>query len=148
VLVEINCETDFVARTADFQQIAKDVAMQVAASKPLYVRREDVPADVLAKEQEIYAAQARQSGKPEKVIERMVAGMVEKYYADFCLLDQPYIKDPDKKVKDYLTDAIARIRENITVRRFTRYALGEGLEKRADNFAEEVAAQAAKYAQS
>ena len=142
VLVEVNCETDFVARTDDFQTLVKDIAMHIAATNPLYVRREDVPESVQAKEKEIYAAQARATGKPEKVIERIVAGKLEKYFKENCLLEQPFVKDTDKTVLDYVKETIAKTGENISVRRFVRYHLGEGLEKRADDFASEVAEQA------
>ncbi len=142
VLVEVNCETDFVARTDDFRTLVKDVAMHIAATNPLYVRREDVPESVLAKEREIYAAQARETGKPEKVIDRIVTGRLEKYFKENCLLEQPFVKDPDKTVLDYVKETIAKTGENISVRRFVRYQLGEGLAKRADDFAAEVAAQA------
>ncbi len=142
VLVEVNCETDFVARTDDFQTLVKDIAMHIAASNPAYVRREDVPEAVLAKEREIYAAQARETGKPEKVIERIVSGRIEKYHKENCLLEQPFVKDTDKSVLDYVKETIAKTGENISVRRFVRYQLGEGLARRSDDFAAEVAAQA------
>ena len=125
VLIEVNCETDFVARTDDFQTLVKELAMQVAAASPRYVRREDVPAAVLAQERSIYAAQAAGSGKPAAVIEKMVHGKVEKFFADACLLEQPYIKDPDKAVHQLLSDAVAKMGENIVVRRFVRFQLGE-----------------------
>lgn len=141
VLVEVNCETDFVAKTEDFQNLVKDIAMQVAAAKPEYVKREEVPADVLAKEKEIYRAQALEEGKPEKIVDRIVEGRIEKYYKEVCLLEQPFIKDPDKTVQDIITEAIARIGENISVRRFARFERGEGLEKRQCDLAAEVAAQ-------
>ncbi|MFZ5634811.1 MAG: translation elongation factor Ts [Bacillota bacterium] len=144
VLVEVNCETDFVAKTDQFRALVKDIAMQVAASRPEYVRREDVPAEVIAKEKEILAAQAANEGKPEKIIQRMVEGRIEKYYKEICLLEQPFIKDPDITVNRYITESIAKIGENILVRRFVRYELGEGLEKRKDDFAAEVAAATKK----
>jgi elongation factor Ts len=139
VLVEVNCETDFVARTEGFQQLVKDVAMQVAAAAPLYVRREDVPAEVVAKELEIARAQAREQKKPDAIVEKIAQGKVEKYYAETCLLEQAFVKDDKKKVQDVLTEAVARIGENIQVRRFARFALGEGLEKKQENLAAEVA---------
>jgi elongation factor Ts len=126
VLVELNCQTDFVARTAEFQALLKDVAMQIAAANPSYVRREDVPAEEIEKEREIYGGQARESGKPEKVISKIVEGKLERFYSEVCLLEQPFIKDPDHKVADIINDAIARLRENIQIRRFARYHLGEG----------------------
>lgn len=125
VLVEVNCETDFVARTPEFREFARDIAMQVAAANPQYLRREDVPAEVLEKEKEILRAQALNEGKPEKVVDRIVEGRLEKFYSENCLLEQPFIKDPDKKVRDLLAEKIARIGENIVIRRFVRFQLGE-----------------------
>ncbi len=144
VLVEVNCETDFVAKTDEFKSLVRDIAMQIAAAKPEYVSREDVPEEVIAKEKEILAAQAANEGKPEKIIQKMVEGRIEKFYKEICLLEQPFIKDTDKTVKQLITEKIAQIGENISVRRFKRYELGEGLEKRKDDFAAEVAAQAGK----
>jgi elongation factor Ts len=129
VLVEINCETDFVARTAEFQSLLKDVAMQVAATNPRCVRREEVSADEFEREKVIYRQQALESGKPEKVIEMIVQGKMEKFYSEVCLLEQSFVKDPDKKIIDVVNDAIARLGENIQVRRFARYHLGEGVAK-------------------
>lgn len=129
VLVEINCETDFVARTAEFQALLKDVAMQVAAASPRFVRREEVSSEEFEKEKSIYRRQALESGKPENVVEKIVAGKMEKFYSEVCLLEQSFIKDPDKKVTDVINDAIARLGENIQVRRFARYHLGEGAAK-------------------
>jgi elongation factor Ts len=129
VLVELNCQTDFVARTTEFQALLKDVAMQIAAANPAYVRREDVPAEEIEKEREIYRGQARESGKPEKVVDKIVEGKLERFYSEVCLLEQPFIKDPDHKVADIINDAIARLRENIQIRRFARYHLGEGARK-------------------
>ncbi|HYD47250.1 MAG TPA: translation elongation factor Ts [Terriglobales bacterium] len=125
VLVEVNCETDFVARTPEFQALVKDVAMQVAATNPQYVRREEVPASAVEAEKQIFRAQAKESGKPDNVIERMIEGKVSKFYTDICLLEQPFIKDPQRTVGQLVTDAIARIGENIVVRRFARFQLGE-----------------------
>ncbi|CCO09445.1 translation elongation factor Ts [Desulforamulus hydrothermalis] len=141
VLVEINCETDFVAKNEDFRALAKDIAMQIAAAKPEYVRREEVPAETIEKEREILRAQALNEGKPEKIVEKMVEGRIEKYYKEVCLLEQPFIKDSDKTVQQVINEAIAKIGEKIDVRRFTRYEMGEGLQKRQDDFAAEVAAQ-------
>ncbi len=138
VLVEVNCETDFVARGDEFRQFAKDIAMQIAAAKPLYVNREDVPVEVLEHEKQILRAQALNEGKPEKIIDKMVEGRVEKYYKEICLMEQPFIKDPDIVIKDLLMQKIAKIGEKIAIRRFARYELGEGIEKRQDNFADEV----------
>ena len=129
VLVELNCETDFVARTAEFQALLKDVAMQVAAANPRFVRREDVSAAEFEKEKAIYRQQALESGKPEKVVDKIVEGKMERFYSEVCLLEQPFIKDPDRKVADIVNDAGARLRENIQIRRFARYNLGEGTQK-------------------
>jgi elongation factor Ts len=141
VLVEVNIETDFAAANADFKQLVKDIAMQIAAAKPEYVRREEVSAAVLEKEMEILRAQARNEGKPEKIIEKMVEGRIEKFYKEVCLLDQPWIKDPDKTIQQLVTENIAKIGENINVRRFVRFERGEGIEKKNENFADEVAKQ-------
>jgi elongation factor Ts len=128
-LVEINCETDFVARTTEFQILLKDIAMQVAAASPRYVRREEIPAAELEREKEIYRQQALDSGKPEKIVDKIVDGKLERFYSEVCLVEQSFIKDPDKKILDVVNDAIARLGENIQVRRFTRYHLGEGVAK-------------------
>jgi len=126
VLIEVNCETDFVAKTAEFQQLVKDLAMQVAATAPRYVRREDVPAAELAAEREIYRRQALQSGKPEKVIERIVEGQVERFYKEVCLLEQPFVKDDKgRSVAEIVQEAIVRFGVNVAVRRFARFQLGE-----------------------
>lgn len=129
VLVELNCETDFVARTAEFQVLLKDLAMQIAAANPRYLRPEDVPPEELQREREIYRRQALDSGKPEKVVEKIVEGKIERFYSEACLLEQPFIKDPDRKVVDLVKEAVARLGENIQVRRFARYQIGEGAEK-------------------
>ena len=144
VLLEINCETDFVAKTDNFKSLCHDVAMHIAAANPQYVRREEVPTDALDKEKEVLRAQALNEGKPEKIVDRMVEGRVEKYYKEICLMEQPYVKDPDKTIGDLIAEATATIGEKITIRRFTRYERGEGLEKRQDNFAEEVMAEAGR----
>src|SRR4030042_371591 len=128
VLVEINCETDFVAKTEDFQTFVKNIAMQIAAANPQYIRREEVPAEVLEKERRIYRTQALDSGKPEKVIEKFVEGKMERYYSEVCLLEQTYIKDSDLTVKDVLDAMIAKVGENMNIRRFTRFQLGERLD--------------------
>jgi len=128
-LVEINCESDFVARTTEFQTLLKDIAMQVAAASPRYVRREEIPAAELEREKEIYRRQALESGKPEKIVDKIVDGKLERFYSEVCLVEQSFIKDPDKKILDVVNDAIARLGENIQVRRFTRYHLGEGVAK-------------------
>ena len=129
VLIEVGCETDFVARTEDFQRLVRDLAMQVAASSPLYVSRDDIPAGELAREREIYTAQASQSGKPAQVVAKMVEGKLEKYASEVCLLDQEYIKEPGKTVRQVVADAIGKLGENITVRRSVRFRLGEGIEQ-------------------
>ena len=129
VLVEINCETDFVARTAEFQMLVKDIAMQVAAANPKYVKREEVSPQDLDKEKSIYRQQALETGKPEKVVDKIVDGKIERFYSEVCLLEQAFIKDPDKKVAEVVNDAIARLGENIQVRRFARYHLGEAVTK-------------------
>lgn len=140
VLVEVNCETDFVARTDEFRSFVRDIAMQVAAANPMYCAREDVPEDVVDKEREILKKQALHEGKPEKIIDKIVSGRIEKFYAVNCLLEQPFIRDPDIMVKDLLREKIAKIGENISIRRFTRYEMGEGLAKKECNLAAEVAA--------
>ncbi|MCL6460132.1 MAG: translation elongation factor Ts, partial [Gorillibacterium sp.] len=141
VLVEINSETDFVAKTDQFQAIIKDIAMQISATNPRYIRREEVPQADLDKEREILRNQALNEGKPEKIVDKMVEGRLTKFYEEFCLMEQPFIKDPDKTIAQYLNEKIGTIGENITVRRFARFELGEGLEKKEDNFVEEVMAQ-------
>jgi len=125
VLLEINCETDFVARTDDFRNLAKDVAMQVAASNPITIKREDFPAELLEKEKEIYKAQVLKEGKPEKILDKIIQGKLEKYFQEFCLLEQPFIKDEDRTVKQRIDETIAKLGENITVKRFVRFRLGE-----------------------
>ncbi|MDM7994827.1 MAG: translation elongation factor Ts [Acidobacteriota bacterium] len=125
VMVEVNCETDFVARNPDFQMLTKDLAMHIAASDPRFVRKEDVTEDVLAKEREIYAEQARSTGKPANVVEKMIEGRMSKYFTEVCLLEQPFVKDPSVTVRDYIASHIQKIGENIQVRRFIRYKLGE-----------------------
>jgi elongation factor Ts len=129
VLVEINCETDFVARTAEFQALLKDIAMQVAAANPRVVRREEVGAAELEKEKAIYRQQALDTGKPEKVVDKIVEGKLERFYSEVCLMEQSFIKDPDKNITNVINDAIARLGENIQIRRFARYHLGEGAAK-------------------
>ncbi len=124
VLVEINCESDFVARTEVFQTLVKDVAMHIAAANPLYLRREEVPESVMARERNIYEAQAREGGKPEKIIERIVQGKLEKFFQEICLLEQPFVKDPDVNITQLISSKIAKLGENIVIRRFQRYQLG------------------------
>ena len=146
VLVEVNCETDFVARTEEFQLLVKDIAMHVAAAEPRFVSREEVSADVLDKEREIARAQAKNdpknANKPDQVIDKIVEGRLNKFYEEAVLVDQPFVKDPAKTISDLLNEKIAATGEKITVRRFTRYKMGEGLAKRDDDFGGEVAALA------
>lgn len=127
-MVEVNCETDFVAKTSEFQALVKDLAMQVAAASPAlarFVRREEVPAETIEQEREIYRAQARSTGKPDKVVEKIVDGKIDKFLSDICLLEQPFIRDPEKTVKDVVNETIAKLGENMQVRRFVRFQLGE-----------------------
>jgi len=129
VMVEVNCETDFVAKTDDFQNFAKDLSMQIAASNPLFVRREEVPPEALEKEREIYRIQAREAGKPEKIIDRIIDGKLEKYYGEVCLLEQVFVKDTDIKIQDLLNGLIGKLGEKIEIRRFARFQVGEGMAK-------------------
>jgi elongation factor Ts len=144
VLVELNCETDFVARGEEFQQLVKDIAMHVAAAEPRYVSREEIPASVLDKEREIARAQAKNdpkmANKPEQVIEKIVEGRLNKFYEETVLLDQPFVKAPEKTVGELVTEKVTKTGERIAVRRFTRYKMGEGLDKRSDDFGGDVAA--------
>lgn len=140
VLLELNCETDFVAKTDDYKELAKDIAMQVAASNPLYVRREEVPEEKLEHEKEVLRVQALNEGKPAKIVEKMIVGRLDKFYKEICLMEQPFIKNPDITVTDLINEKISKIGEKISIRRFCRYQLGEGLEKRSDDFAAEVQA--------
>ena len=142
VLVEVNCETDFVGRGEDFQGFARDVAMQIAAMAPQFVRKEEVSEDLVAREREVLLAKASESGKPEAVIAKMVDGQVSKWLKEICLMDQSFVKNPDKTIDQLQQELIAKIGENIKVRRFIRFELGEGLEKKKDDFAAEVAKQA------
>ncbi len=144
VLVEVNCETDFVAKTPAFKTLVKDIAMHIAAANPLYLEPSEVPDSVIEQEKEILRVQAMNEGKPEKIIEKMVEGKIQKYYKEFCLVEQSFVKDPDKVIKDLVSEKIAEIGEKISIRRFARYEMGEGLEKRKDDFAEEVMKQASK----
>ena len=154
VLVEVNCETDFVAKTDDFQNLARDIAMQIAAVNPTYLNREEVPTEVIEHEKQVLLEQAKveaeedvkagRKPKPEAVLEKMVAGRIEKFYKENCLLEQVFIKDGDKTVTDIINESIAKISENINVRRFVRYGLGEGIEKRQDDFVAEVMASVGK----
>lgn len=144
VLIEVNSETDFVSKNEEFKAFVRDMAMQVAAANPKYVTREEVPAEQVEHEKTVLREQALNEGKPEKIVEKMVEGRLEKFYEEIVLLDQKFIKDGDLKVQDVLTNLIAKIGENIKIRRFVRYEVGEGLEKREEDFAEEVAKQMGK----
>ena len=143
VLVEVNCETDFVARSDEFQQLVKDIAMHIAAAEPRFVSSEEVPADAVEKEREIAKAQAKNdpknASKPDQVIDKIVEGRLNKFYEETVLLDQPFVKDPSKTVGELVTEKVSKTGERITIRRFTRYKMGEGLDKRGDDFGGEVA---------
>ncbi len=140
VLVEVNCETDFVAKTEEFAALVKDIAMHIAASSPMFVSRNEVSADVVDREKQIFIEQAKESGKPEAVVQKMVDGKLDKFLKEICLLDQPFVKNPDVTVGKLVIDAVAKLGENISIRRFTRYKVGEGIEKKVVDFASEVAA--------
>jgi elongation factor Ts len=142
VLVEVNCETDFVARNEDFQVFTREVALQIAAMNPQFVRREEVSQDVIDREREVLVAKAKETGKPDPVVQKMVDGQITKWLKEICLLDQAWVKDGDKTISQVQQELIAKIGENIKVRRFVRFELGEGLEKKKDDFAAEVAKQA------
>jgi len=142
VLLEVNCETDFVARTPEFQAMVKDIAMHIAALSPKWVRREEVPAEIIEKEKEIYRGQVKESGKPEKAWDKIVDGKLDKFFQDNCLVDQPFAKEQSKNVKTIVDEVIAKTGENVQIRRFSRFQLGEGIEKKKDNLAEEVAKMA------
>lgn len=141
VLVEINSETDFVAKNEEFQEFGKDIAMHIAAANPLFVKREEVPTAFIDKEKEVLRNQALNEGKPEKIVDKMVEGRVAKYYKEICLLEQPFVKNPDITIETLLQEKIAKIGENLSIRRFARFEVGEGIEKKEENFAEEVAKQ-------
>lgn len=141
VLVEVNSETDFVAKNEEFQNFVHDVAMHIAAAAPQYVRREEVSAEAVEHEREILRAQTLNEGKPEHIVDKIVDGRVDKFYKDICLLEQQFVKNPDKTVEQLLNELIAHIGENISIRRFARFVVGEGIEKQETNFAEEVMAQ-------
>lgn len=141
VLVEVNSETDFVAKNDEFKQFVRDIAMQVAAANPKYVSREEVSEEEIAREKEVLTQQAINEGKPEHIAEKIVEGRMDKFFEQICLLEQSFIKDPDIKIKDLLNEKISKIGENLVIRRFERFEVGEGLEKREENFAEEVAKQ-------
>ncbi|HHW70173.1 MAG TPA: translation elongation factor Ts [Clostridiales bacterium] len=141
VLVEVNCETDFVAKTDEFKDFVRDIAMHIAAMNPKYLSREEVPEEIINKEKEILRTQALNEGKPEKIVDKIVDGRLNKFFEENCLLEQPFVKDPDKTIQDLVNEKISTIGENINIRRFVRYERGEGLQKREDNFAEEVMEQ-------
>ena len=141
VLLEVNCETDFVSRGDKFKDLVHDIALHIAAANPSYVTKEEVPADVIEKEKEILRAQAIEEGKPAQIVEKMVEGRIKTFYNDNCLLCQKFVKDPDKTIEQIVTEATATIGEKISIRRFVRYEMGEGLQKKNENLADEVAAQ-------
>jgi elongation factor Ts len=140
VLVEINCETDFVAKTDEFKSLLKDLTMQIAATNPIYVRRGDISNELIEKEKSIFRTEAIESDKPEKVIEKIVEGKLERFFSEVCLMEQSYIKDSDTTIQQLLAEKISKLGENLTVRRFVRYNVGEGIEKEASDFAKEVKA--------
>jgi elongation factor Ts len=140
-LVEVNCETDFVAKTPEFSELAKDLAMHIAAMEPRYVRREEIPEDVLSQEKEIYRAKAQATGKPANVIEKIVEGQLNKFCSEVCAYDQPFVKDDKLTVGQLITEKVAQMKEHISLRRFSRFKVGEGLQKRGGDFASEVTAQ-------
>ncbi len=142
VLVEINCETDFVARNEDFQAFTREVALQIAAMNPTFVRKDEVSQDFVDKEREVLLAKAKESGKPDQVVQKMVDGQISKWMKEICLLDQPWVKDADKTIEQVQQELISKIGENVKIRRFVRFELGEGLEKKKNDFAAEVAQQA------
>ena len=141
VLLEVNCETDFVARGEQFKELVHDIALQIAAANPSYLTKEEVPQEVIDKEKEILKAQAIEEGKPEKIVEKMVEGRIKTFYDENCLLCQKFVKDPSKTIEQLVTDAIATIGENISIRRFARFEMGEGLQKKSEDLAAEVAKQ-------
>ena len=141
VLLEVNCETDFASKSEAFVSLCKDIAMHIAAANPSYVSEADVPADVLEHEKEVLRVQSLNEGKPANIVEKMIEGRIKKFYAEVCLLNQPFVKNPDKTITDIINDTVLVIGEKISVRRFVRYEMGEGLEKREENFAEEVMKQ-------
>ena len=140
VLVEVNCETDFVANTDQYKEFCRNIAMHIAAASPEYLTREEVPADVIEREKTVARQMAINDGKPEKILDKIVEGRIEKFHKEVCLMEQPYIKDTDLTIEKYQTEQIAKIGENISIRRFARFVVGEGIEKKESNLAEEVAA--------
>ena len=144
VIVEVNCETDFVGKNEGFQGLVRDIAMHIAAANPLFVRRDEINPELIEKEKEIFTAQALESGKPANIVEKIVVGKIDKFCSEISLMEQSYVKDPDKTVDDIVKEAITKIGENISIRRFARFAVGEGMEKKVSNLAEEVAEQLGK----
>ncbi|MDR1604354.1 MAG: translation elongation factor Ts [Gracilibacteraceae bacterium] len=138
VLLEVNCETDFVARSEDYRRFVRDIAMQIAAARPEYINASEVPAEVLEHEREIVRAQTLNEGKPAAIAEKMIEGRMSKFFQEVCLMEQPFVKEPDKAVKDILLDKISKVGEKISIRRFARFELGEGIEKKQSNFVDEV----------
>ncbi len=138
VLIEVNCETDFVAKTERFQGLIKDISMQIAASNPLYIKKEDVPINIIEQEKNILKAQVLSEGKSKDILEQIVLGRMDKFFKEVCLLEQPFIKNPENTIQQLIVENIAKLGENINVRRFIRYQLGEGLEKKLENFVDEV----------
>ncbi len=141
VMVEVNCETDFVAKNEEFQALVKDICLHIASSSPEFVSRDEIPVEIIEEERRIESGKEDLKGKPENIVEKIVTGRVDKLMAEKCLLEQPFVKDPSVKIEDLIKEKIAKIGEKITVRRFTRYVLGEGLQKKEENFAEEVMKQ-------
>jgi len=141
VMVEVNCETDFVARTDAFVAFVNDIAMHIAAAAPVALTREDMPADVVETERGIFRTQALDSGKPEKIVEKIIEGKIEKFFKESCLMEQAFVKDTDLSIEDYVKEMIAKTGENLSIRRYTRFVMGEGLEKRSCDLAQEVADQ-------
>jgi len=141
VMVEMNCETDFVAKNEEFQALVKDICLHIASSAPEFISRDEIPAEIIAEERRIESGKEDLKGKPENIVEKIVQGRVDKLMAEKCLLEQPFVKDPSIKIEELIKEKIAKTGEKMTIRRFTRYVLGEGLEKREENFAEEVMKQ-------
>lgn len=147
VLVEVNCETDFVARGDDFQELCRNICLQICSTAPLAVRHDELDAAVVAAEKDLYVKQAAETGKPQDICEKIAEGKLKKWFSEVCLMDQPFVKDPDKTIDQIVTELSGKVGEKITVRRFVRYQLGEGIEKAESNFAEEVAAELEKASQ-
>ena len=139
VLCEINCESDFVARGEMFSEFVKDVCMQIAAASPTYVRREEVPEDVVAKERSLFEEEVREQGKPDKIIDKIVSGKIDKWYTEICLIEQPWVKEPKQSIEQVRAALVQKTGENVQIRRFERFQLGEGIEKKSENLAEEIA---------